>query len=30
MSGTFVIVEVPGASSDAAINLRTEFLAPVM
>ena len=26
--GTLVIVVVPGASNDAAINLRTEFFAP--
>ena len=28
MAGTFVSVEVPGASKAAAINFNTEFLAP--
>ena len=28
MSGTFLIVELPGASSETAINFKTEFLAP--
>ena len=28
MSGTFEIVEAPGASSVAAMSLRTEFFAP--
>ena len=29
MSGTFVMVDVPGARRAAAISLRTEFFAPV-
>ena len=28
ISGTFLIVELPGASSETAINFKTEFFAP--
>jgi hypothetical protein len=29
ISGTFRITVLPGANKDAAINFKTEFLAPV-